>query len=32
MEYLFALCEKLTAPLVAAAKPVRRGRKQQAGP
>jgi hypothetical protein len=32
MEYLFALYEKLTAPLVAAAKPARRGRKQQAEP
>ena len=32
VEYLFSLYEKLTAPLVAAAKPVRKARKQQAGP
>ena len=32
VEYLFALYEQLTAPLVAAAKPVRRGRKAQAAP
>ena len=30
VEYLFALYEKLTAPLVAAAKPARKGRKVQA--
>ena len=29
VEYLFALYEKLTAPLVAAAKPARKGRKGQ---
>ena len=29
VEYLFALYEKLTAPLVAAAKPTRKGRKTQ---
>ena len=29
VEYLFALYEKLTAPLVAAAKPARKGRKAQ---
>ena len=29
VEYLFALYEKLTAPLVAAAKPTRKGRKVQ---
>jgi len=29
VEYLFALCEQLTAPLVAAAKPARTGRKAQ---
>ena len=32
VEYLFALYEQLTAPLVAAAKPSRKGRKQQAAP
>jgi hypothetical protein len=32
VEYLFALYEQLTAPLVAAAKPARRRRKQQAEP
>ena len=30
VEYLFALYEQLTAPLVAAAKPARKGRKLQA--
>ena len=30
VEYLFALYEKLTAPLVAAAKPARKGRKAPA--
>jgi hypothetical protein len=30
VEYLFALYEQLTAPLVAAAKPARRSRKVQA--
>jgi hypothetical protein len=30
VEYLFALYEKLTAPLVAAAKPARKGRRTQA--
>jgi hypothetical protein len=30
VEYLFALHEKLTTPLVAAAKPARKGRKQPA--
>ena len=29
VEYLFALYEQLTAPLVAAAKPARKGRKRQ---
>ena len=29
VEYLFALYEKLTAPLVAAAKPARKGRKTE---
>lgn len=29
VEYLFALYEQLTAPLVAAAKPARKGRKPQ---
>ncbi|HEY9072839.1 MAG TPA: type IIL restriction-modification enzyme MmeI [Desulfobaccales bacterium] len=29
MEYLFALYEQLTAPLVAAAKPARKGRRTQ---
>jgi hypothetical protein len=29
VEYLFVLYEKLTAPLVAAAKPARRGRRMQ---
>ena len=32
VEYLFALYEKLTAPLVAAAKPARKGRRVQAVP
>ena len=32
VEYLFALNEKLTAPLVAAAKPARKGRRVQAVP
>jgi len=31
VEYLFALYEKLTAPLVAAAKPARKRQKQQVG-
>ena len=30
VEYLFALYEQLTAPLVAASKPARKGRKVQA--
>ena len=32
VEYLLALYEKLTAPLVAAARPARKGRKQQVRP
>ena len=32
VEYLFALYEQITAPLVAAAKPGRKGRKSQAAP
>ena len=32
VEYLFALCEQLTAPLVAAAKPARKGRRMQKAP
>ena len=32
VEYLFALYEKLTAPLVAAAKPARKGRRLQPAP
>jgi hypothetical protein len=32
VEYLFALYEQLTAPLVAAAKPARKRQKQQAEP
>ena len=32
VEYLFALYEKLTAPLVSVAKPARKGRKSQAAP
>ena len=32
VEYLFALYETLTAPLVAAAKPGRKGRRSQAAP
>ena len=32
VEYLFALYEQLTAPLVAAAKPTRKGRRVQAVP
>jgi len=32
VEYLFALYEKLTAPLVAAAKPARKGRRTQDKP
>ena len=32
VEYLFALYEKLTAPLVAAAKSARKRRKQRTGP
>jgi hypothetical protein len=32
VEYLFALYEQLTAPLVAAAKPTRKGRRMQAVP
>jgi len=32
VEYLFALYEKLTAPLVAGAKPARKGRKAQRAP
>ena len=32
VEYLFALYEKLTAPLVAAAKPARKRRKTQTAP
>ena len=32
VEYLFALYEQLTAPLVAAAKPARKGRRVQAVP
>ena len=30
VEYLFALYEQITAPLVAAAKPARKGRRTQA--
>jgi hypothetical protein len=32
VEYLFALYEQITAPLVAAAKPARKGRRAQAVP
>jgi len=32
VEYLFALYEQLTAPLVAAAKPARKGRRLQTAP
>jgi hypothetical protein len=32
VEYLFALYEQFTAPLVVAAKPARRGRKQKTEP